>query len=217
MYRDRPGPLPHGAGAATAALADVAAAYILNARTMHDLRTTADQFRQRSLHDPLTGLANRSLFRERLDHAIDRARRSRRPLAILFADLDQFKAVNDRYGHQTGDELLSAVARRLVPLLRPSDTLARLAGDEFAILCEDLTEPSDVLPLAHRIDDALRHTFFLSGERVRISASVGIAFSGRGDEVPERLLREADAAMYRAKREGGGQHRIIDLRELEGP
>ena len=119
-------------------LADVAAAYLLNARARAALLDLSEQFRLSALHDELTGLPNRLLLRQRLDHAALRARRSRKLVAVLFIDLDRFKQVNDRFGHQVGDDLLVAVAERLTNLLRPGDTLARLSGDEFVILCDDL-------------------------------------------------------------------------------
>ena len=134
-------------------------------------------------------------------------------MAILFADLDRFKTINDTYGHHVGDELLVAVAGRLTELLRPGDTLARLAGDEFVILCEDLDDTSQVEPLAKRIDQALGAAFVLSGIEVQVSASVGIAFAGRGDDVPEQILQDADTAMYQAKRKGGARHGTVDIGE----
>ncbi|MHB8670397.1 MAG: diguanylate cyclase domain-containing protein [Acidimicrobiales bacterium] len=128
-------------------------------------------------------------------------------------DFDLFKSINDAFGHQAGDELLVAVADRLTGVLRPGDTLARLGGDEFVILCEDLEEASTVELLAARISVALAEPFGLSGTDVQVSASVGIAFAGPGAELSKNLLQEADEAMYRAKREGGSRHQIVDLRE----
>jgi diguanylate cyclase (GGDEF)-like protein len=133
--------------------------------------------------------------------------------AVLFADLDRFKAVNDRHGHRVGDELLIAVAQRLAGVLRPGDTLARLSGDEFVILCEDLDEASQADDIAARIGAALAELFVLSGTQVEMTASVGIAFADRGDHIPEQLLHDADGAMYQAKRKGGARHEVIDLRE----
>lgn len=133
-------------------------------------------------------------------------------LALLFADLDRFKLVNDLHGHQRGDELLVAVARRLTRLIRPSDTLARMSGDEFIILCEDLKDPSNVELLVQRIHDALDHPFDLAGVQVNVSASVGIAYAGRGEDMTTRLIQRADHAMYEVKNAGGGRHRIRDIR-----
>ena len=132
-------------------------------------------------------------------------------VAILFADLDLFKAINDTFGHHVGDELLIAVAERLTGLLRPGDTVARLSGDEFVILCEDIDHGSQVEHIAARIDAALARGFVLAGVEVQVSASVGIAFAGRGNHLPEKVLQEADMAMYQAKRNGGAGHAELDL------
>jgi diguanylate cyclase (GGDEF)-like protein len=213
LYRQTPGPLDEEAMAAAQTLADVAAAYLSNAQARAEQRDSSDRYRESALHDPLTGLANRVLLGQRVDHAVNRARRSHNAVALLFVDLDRFKEVNDEYGHQTGDELLVEVARRLSATLRPGDTLARLSGDEFVVLCEDLDETTRVEPVAERLGAALADPFVLSGHELEVTASVGIAFAGSGDDVPERLLRDADVAMYQAKRKGGGRHQIIDLRE----
>jgi diguanylate cyclase (GGDEF)-like protein len=150
---------------------------------------------------------------QRLDHAVRRSSRSGQTAAVLFADLDGFKLVNDMHGHSVGDELLVAVAQRLSAVLRPGDTLARLSGDEFVILCEDLDGTSHVEAIAARIDTALAVPFVLSSTEVNVTASVGIAFAGRGDQLSEDLIQEADTAMYQAKRKGGARHQIVDLRE----
>ena len=133
-------------------------------------------------------------------------------MAVLFVDLDRFKSVNDTYGHFVGDQLLVAVAARITEALRPGDTLARLSGDEFVILCEDLDNTTSAAMIAVRITDALQAPFDLADRTVPITASVGIAFTGICDDA-ERVLRDADAAMYRAKNLGGDQHQTIDLRE----
>ena len=213
LYRDVAGPLDAGAMMAAQTLADVAAAYLLNAKARADLQESSDRALETSLHDALTGLPNRTLLVERLDHAILRCRRSNKMVAILFADLDRFKSINDTYGHHVGDELLIAVAQRLTALLRPGDTVARLGGDEFVILCEDLDQTSQGGVLAARIAEQLSETFVLSDVEVQISASVGIAFAGRGDFVSEQILQVADTAMYQAKRRGGARYATIDRRE----
>ncbi len=218
LYRDTPGALDPQDMAAAQTLADVAAAYLLNAQARQDARETADRLVASSLHDPLTGLPNRVLLHQRLEHAAERARRSHTEAAILFADLDGFKRVNDTYGHAVGDELLIAVARRLSSLVRPGDTLARVSGDEFVILCEDLSSASDIEDLAVRIDDAFTLPFVVANGpappvEVSVSASVGIAFSGSGEDITGDLVRHADTAMYQAKRKGGGAHQVIDLAE----
>jgi diguanylate cyclase (GGDEF)-like protein len=213
LYRNTPGPLDAATMDAAQTLADVAAAYLLNAQARADLRDSSDRSRERALHDALTGLPNRILLLERLDHAALRGRRSGKLAAVLFADLDRFKLVNDLYGHGVGDQLLIAVAERLSAVLRPGDTLARMSGDEFVILCEDLDGPTQVDVIADRIGAAIAAPFVLSGIEVDVTASVGIAHSGPGDQLSEELLKDADTAMYQAKRSGGDQHQIIDLRE----
>ena len=212
LFRDQPGPLDPEAVAAARTLAAVTSAVLLNARSRAELRAAYDRVRESALHDPLTGLPNRALLMQRLEHAVLRARRSGAVTAVLFADLDRFKSVNDVYGHHVGDELLVAVARRLTGLLRPGDTLARLAGDEFVILCEDLDQAGRAAALAGRIGDALATPFRLAGLTLTVTASVGIAFAGRGDDIPERVVQDADIAMYQAKRMGGARHQVIDLR-----
>jgi len=120
---------------------------------------------------------------------------------VFFVDLDRFKEVNDTYGHQVGDELLVALAERLTALLRPGDTLARLSGDEFVILCEDLIEPSAADPIAVRLTAEFARPFLLSAAAVTVTASIGVAFTGQGIENPEELLHQADLAMYKSKRD----------------
>jgi diguanylate cyclase (GGDEF)-like protein len=213
LYRDTTGSLTHPDMVAAQTLADVAAAYVLNAQARDDARATSDSFQNSALHDPLTGLPNRLLLQQRLSHAAKRAERSHTYAAVLFADLDRFKRINDTYGHQVGDELLIAVAHRLSELVRPGDTLARVSGDEFVFLCEDLERASDVEILAARINGALAVPFPLVNVTVNTTASVGMAFAGPGEEITSQLISDADAAMYQAKRDGGAGHRIIDLRE----
>ena len=138
LYRDTAGPLTAEAMSAAQTLADVAAAYLINAQARSDLQDSSDQSRDAAMHDPLTGLPNRILLTQRLDHAFLRAGRSGKTIAVFFIDLDGFKSVNDAYGHQVGDGLLMAVAQRLTAVLRPGDSLGRLAGDEFVALCDEL-------------------------------------------------------------------------------
>jgi len=213
LYRETTGSMDAEAMETAQTLADVTTAYLLNAEARANLEASSQQAQHNSLHDALTGLPNRTLFVQRLDHAILRTRRSEKLVAVFFADLDQFKLVNDAFGHHVGDELLVAVADRLLGLMRPGDTLARLSGDEFVILCEDLDDASSAEPLAARIGAALSEPFVLSESEISVAASVGIAFAGLGEDVPERVLEEADAAMYQVKRQGGGRHAVIDLRE----
>ena len=215
LYRDSPGLLDDEDMDAAQTLADVTAAYLVNAEARADLQDSSDRSRESALHDALTGLPNRVLLLERLEHSLARGRRSGKMVAVLFADLDRFKSVNDMHGHLIGDELLIAVAARLTGLLRPGDTLARLSGDEFVILCEDLEEENQVQVIARRVVTALSEPFELTGVEVEISASVGIAYTGPGEHVPEQLLQDADIAMYQAKRKGGHDHQVIDLREQQ--
>ncbi len=214
LYRDTPGELDTAAMRAAQTLADVASAYILNARARTELQLSADRNRVSSLHDALTGLPNRVLLRERLDHALRKASRSHNWVAVLFVDLDRFKEVNDTYGHQTGDELLIAIADRLTRMLRPGDTLARLSGDEFVVLCEDLRVPSQANLIADRLVETIGQPFVVTATELRITASVGIAVAEWRDK-PEHVLHAADLAMYQAKRKGGGASQVIDLLEQE--
>jgi diguanylate cyclase (GGDEF)-like protein len=217
LYRETAGPLSEESMTAAQTLADVASAYLINAQARSDLQDASDQSRDAALHDPLTGLANRVLMLERLEHASARAHRSRRTSAVFFIDLDGFKAVNDTYGHQIGDELLVAVAQRLSGLLRPGDSLARLAGDEFVILCEDLDDPSQVETLAARFDAELAQPFELSRATVNMTASIGVAVTRRESldgQTPEELIHEADLAMYLQKRDRPVSHGALDLRAL---
>jgi diguanylate cyclase (GGDEF)-like protein len=213
LYRQTPGPLSRADMKAAQTLADVTVAYLANAQARSELQDTSEQFHSSSLHDPLTGLPNRLLLLERLEHALLRSTRSRNPVAILFVDLDRFKLVNDSHGHLIGDELLIAVANRMAGLIRPGDTLARLSGDEFVIVCEAISEKLQIHMIARRIVDALAAPFPLDDVIVDVSASVGIAFSTPKGTDPEALLREADIAMYQAKRRGGGTHQVVDVRE----
>jgi diguanylate cyclase (GGDEF)-like protein/PAS domain S-box-containing protein len=155
----------------------------------------------RSLHDPLTGLPNRLLFQDRLWHALERGRRENTPTCVLIADLDGFKAINDELGHPMGDLVLVTFAERLRSVLRASDTAARLGGDEFSIVCEN-TEPADADVLAERLRASVTEPLPLSGTTVTIGLSIGIGSVAGGlepAEVYERVVREADDAMYADK------------------
>ncbi|RMH66909.1 MAG: EAL domain-containing protein, partial [Actinomyces sp.] len=164
----------------------------------------AERLRRRALHDELTGLANRALLTERLDHAVQGARRSGSPVALLLLDLDQFKEVNDSLGHDQGDRLLVAVARRLRDHVRESDTLARLGGDEFAVLLERDVTPRTTLQVAERILACFDRPFELDALSLQVGASLGVAIHPEHGTTAADLRRHADTAMYTAKRRGGG-------------
>ena len=159
-----------------------------------------------ALHDPLTKLANRVLFRDRVEHALASVERKRATAAVLFLDLDNFKNINDTLGHAAGDELLLAVAGRLQACLRTSDTAARLGGDEFAVLIEDAVGTEGAAFVAERIQDMLRPTFNIAGKEIVIETSIGIATSAAGCTDADALLRNADVAMYTAKNQGKNRH-----------
>ena len=217
LYREEAGPLDPDDMETAQTLADVTAAYLLNAKARDEALATSEQFQHDAMHDMLTGLPNRLLLQERLEHAASRAKRTRTFTAILFLDLDHFKDINDAYGHDVGDQLLIAVSRRLTGLIRASDTLCRFAGDEFVFLCEEVHGTADVAMLAQRIDETFMTPFHLSGVDINVRASVGTAFVGPGEDITADLLVRADKAMYRAKREGGGGPEIIDIGTVRPP
>jgi two-component system, cell cycle response regulator len=154
-------------------------------------------------HDPLTGLPNRLLFKDRLAQAVQRIDRRDQMVALIFIDLDGFKSVNDRYGHAAGDRLLRAVAARLCSVVRRTDTVARLGGDEFTIILEGLRHAGDAARIAEKALHSLSAPFTLDGRQVNLGASLGVAIASHPQEIPDALTRRADAAMYRAKAEGG--------------
>jgi diguanylate cyclase (GGDEF)-like protein len=167
----------------------------------------------RAFHDALTGLPNRVLFFDRLAHALDGAARRGSELALLFIDIDRFKLVNDTRGHCAGDLLLAGVATRLRETVRASDTVARLAGDEFVILCEEVGPArAEAVALAARIATALREPIETDAGPVCASVSIGIAVRADDDE-PDTFLRRADHAMYAAKRAGGARHHLAVANE----
>lgn len=158
-----------------------------------------------ALHDPLTDLPNRRLLRDRLEHTLARAAREGTAVAVLYLDLGGFKSVNDEFGHEAGDRLLVAVAGRLRGCLRGADTASRLGGDEFVVVLEGVRDEGEALALAERIALALEEPFSIGGVERTLTASMGVALSAHPHEQPEELLRSADLAMYRAKREGKGR------------
>ncbi len=169
-----------------------------------------------AFHDPITNLANRVLFTDRLEHALSRRDEKRGLIAVLFVDLDDFKMVNDTFGHAPGDELLRSVAERLRSVLRPADTAARFGGDEFAILLEDAISRDDVAAVAERIVTALKPHFVVERQEVAVHASIGVAITSAAPVSAEELLRRSDAAMYWAKVQGKGSYEIYDAGMIEG-
>jgi diguanylate cyclase (GGDEF)-like protein/PAS domain S-box-containing protein len=175
------------------------------------------ELRHRALHDPITRLPNRALLVDRLRHALTRARREHRSVAALFIDVDDFKDVNDRHGHEGGDELLRILGPRLGAALRANDTLARFGADEFVVVCEDLDDPEEALAVADRLLEAASEPCTVAGHTLRQTASIGIALShGVDDADADALLRDADLAMHRAKLAGKGRYEVFAhaMREL---
>ena len=177
---------------------------VLTARDVSERSSFEAQLTHRAFHDPLTGLANRALFQDRVQHALARRRADVGRVGVVFMDLDYFKAVNDELGHAAGDALLRAAAQRLVSGLRAFDTAARMGGDEFAVLIDDIPRHEGVMQVAERIARAFRDPFVFDGREVTMSASVGVALAAPGQGA-EELLRNADLAMYLAKQRGRGQ------------
>jgi diguanylate cyclase (GGDEF)-like protein/PAS domain S-box-containing protein len=176
--------------------------WMASQRDVTERKVLEEQLRYQILHDPLTGLPNRVLFMERLEHALSLADRNPRLNAVLFVDLDDFKVVNDSLGHEAGDDLLVQVAERLRASLRSEDTVARFGGDEFGILLEDVPAASYVTDIAERIIERLHETFVSGGRDLTITCSIGIVLAASSREPARELLRKADLAMYEAKREG---------------
>ena len=169
------------------------------------------RLRRLAEHDSLTELPNRALFHDRLQQALIRSARGK-PMALLFLDIDHFKRINDTFGHETGDEVLKVFAARMRRTVRRSDTVARLAGDEFTIILEDLAAPDDASRLTQELVQALREPISLGGQWVQVTASVGIALYVRGANLDEAdLLRKADAALYEAKRRGRNAYFVDEM------
>ena len=185
--------------------------FVVSYRDIRSRRQSEARLQHYALHDVLTGLPNRALFLDRLKQAM--ARRSRRKdlnFAVMFVDLDRFKEVNDTHGHAVGDALLMEVANRLRGALRPHDTAARLSGDEFALLLENLRSVDDLRPIAGRILREFASPIAIEGRTLSLGASIGVALCADDHQLPEQLLRDADYAMYRAKQTGGQRCELFD-------
>ena len=188
---------------------------LVNARDVTERKALEERLEHQAFHDALTGLPNRALFVDRLEHALARAGRARGDdaayslVALLFVDLDGFKNVNDSLGHAAGDDLLVQAARRLGECVRPGDTVARLGGDEFTLLLEDVSGPEGALPVAGRIAARFQTPFSVGAREVFVTASVGVVVGGP-ESLPEELLRAADIAMYEAKKGGKARHEVFE-------
>lgn len=186
--------------------------YLAIIRNISEKKRVERQLLHDAFHDKLTGLPNRALTINRISHALNR--RMSHPgfkCAVMFIDLDRFKMVNDSMGHSAGDLMLTEVARRLMTAVRPSDTLARISGDEFAIVLEDIHDLRNAVHVADRVLESLGPEISLRGGSVKTNASIGIALSQEDGVDAEELLRRADIAMYRAKEKGRGRYEIFDI------
>jgi diguanylate cyclase (GGDEF)-like protein/PAS domain S-box-containing protein len=186
---------------------------VLISTIAHDitaLKETQHRLHHEATHDPLTGLPNRALFNEVADQAFGRAARHHTTTAVMFLDLDRFKDVNDSLGHGAGDRLLVEVAQRLRVTVRAGDLVARMGGDEFCILCEQVSDADEVRQLGHRLIDAVSTPFPLQDRDVQIGGSIGIALDTTGHALIESVVRDADAALYRAKHNGRGRVEVLE-------
>ncbi|TMC66942.1 MAG: EAL domain-containing protein, partial [Chloroflexota bacterium] len=177
---------------------------VLNTRDVSERKTLEAKLTHQAFHDPLTDLPNRAAFRIHLDHALDGE--GERRIAVLFLDLDDFKAVNDTLGHDIGDKLLAAVGARIASTLRPGDTVARLGGDEFAVLLKSMEDEHIATRVAERITRQFIAPFGIGGKKITVHASIGIAGLVSGQEAAEELIRNADVAMYIAKTKGKARY-----------
>ncbi|MCZ7535085.1 MAG: sensor domain-containing diguanylate cyclase [Acidimicrobiia bacterium] len=178
------------------------------ARDIVAIKAAEARMRHLASHDALTGLPNRMLLADRLEQALHRHRRHGSGVALMFCDLDGFKGVNDEHGHETGDALLAAVARRMRETVRETDTVARLGGDEFVVLCEGWVAEADLERIAGRIVDAVGRPITVGQHRLEVGVSIGVAVAGRGSDSYDALMALADVAMYRAKEGGRGRYEM---------
>lgn len=173
-------------------------------------KRTEEMLKYQASHDLLTGLPNRTLFNERLHHAIAKAKKNQQMLAVMFLDLDHFKKINDTLGHATGDMLLKNFAKRVLNCLRGSDTVARWGGDEFTILLSPVTNEKDVAQIGERIIESIKNSFDIEGNHLHVGVSIGIAIYPQDGEDGETLLKNADAILYRAKDQGRNHYRFYN-------
>src|SRR4051812_18843100 len=209
--RHADGSYRHIAGVATNLVDDPRVeAVVLTVRDVEARKAFEEQLRHRAFHDPLTGLPNRALFYARVAHALQRHGRDDASVAMLFVALDEFKPVNDRFGHAAGDELLKEFARRMIASVRAADTAARLGGDEFGVLLEGGSGAGTAVSAAERLVETLRQPFKVGEATIMLTASVGVAVSSGDDHGADELLRKADLAMYAAKRNGKRRLELYD-------
>ena len=178
-------------------------------RDITDRKAAELRLEHEVLHDPLTGLPNRVLVMDRIEHELSSAAREHGSVALLFVDIDRFKIFNDTRGHGFGDAVLRAVASRLVACARAADTVGRFSGDEFVVVCEKLFAATDAIKIADHMLDSFRAPFDIEGEEVHVTASIGIA-TGQAGQTADKLLRDADLAMYRAKDLGRARYEVFD-------
>ncbi len=176
-------------------------------------KRTEDRLTYLAQYDHLTGLVNRTLFRDRLLLALARSKRKQQPLGLMLLDLDRFKAVNDTCGHDVGDQLLKAVADRFRSCVREVDTVARMGGDEFAVILDGVSDRQDIVTVAQRILEAIRKPFFVDGRPQSVGVSIGITVYPQDEQSVDELLKHADAAMYRAKQRGGNTFQFYPIDE----
>ena len=183
---------------------------VLNCRDISERKLYEDQLAHQAFHDPVTGLANRALFADRVQHALARATRELSTVGVIFIDLDDFKTINDSLGHASGDAVLQEVAHRLRSAVRPTDTVARFGGDEFAVLVEEVQRSQEAVDVAERVLESLNAPIDMGEKELSVGASIGLCLTSDGLTDADDLLRNADVAMYMAKRERKGSYRVFE-------